>query len=211
MLTVPYFEVCDRSAVEQVLQQLPAHSIACNNWPEASFPYAPEATFKAFHDGKNLHIEFSVAEDYTRALETRAGHKVCTDSCVEFFLMPDDTFYYNFEWNCIGTLYAACRTGRHDPTPAPDNVLQSIRTVASLGKAPFDERCGHQTWRLSAAIPIEALFRHPIASWHGLHMRANLYKCGDALSHPHYLSFAPIRTPAPDFHRPEFFIDLIFE
>lgn len=210
MLTVPYFEVCNHSAVEQVLQQLPAHSIACNNWPEA-FPYAPEVTFKAFHDGKNLHIEFSVAEDYTRALETRAGYKVCTDSCVELFLMPDDTFYYNFEWNCIGTLYAACRTGRHDPTPAPDDVLQSIRTVASLGETPFDERCGHQTWRLSAAIPTEALFRHPIASWHGLHMRANLYKCGDALSHPHYLSFAPIRTPAPDFHRPEFFIDLIFE
>lgn len=210
MLTVPCFDVCDRSSVERILQQLPARSIACNNWPEA-FPYAPQAAFKAFHDGGNLYLEFSVAEECTRALETRPGHKVCTDSCVELFLMPDDTFYYNFEWNCIGTLYAACRTGRHDPVPAPADVMQSIRAFSSLGTEPFGERCGRQEWRLTVTIPAGALFRHPTASWHGLHLRANLYKCGDALSQPHYLSFAPIRTPAPDFHRPEFFTDLIFE
>ena len=39
----------------------------------------------------------------------------------------------------------------------------------------------------------------------------NLYKCGDNLSHPHFLSWQPIDTPQPDFHRPEFFAAGKFE
>lgn len=210
MLTVPFFDCAERSSAERILRGLPARDIACNNWP-AAFPYAPQAAFKAFHDGANLYLEFSVAERCVRALETRPGCKVCADSCVEFFLMPGDTLYYNFEWNCIGTLYAACRTGRYDPDPAPPELLRSVRAVSSLGTEPFGERSGDLNWRLSAAIPAAALFRHSIASWRGRRMRANLYKCGDALSLPHYLSYAPVRTAAPDFHRPEFFTDICFE
>lgn len=36
-------------------------------------------------------------------------------------------------------------------------------------------------------------------------MKANFYKCGDGLTVPHYLSWSPIVTEKPDFHRPEFF------
>ena len=32
-------------------------------------------------------------------------------------------------------------------------------------------------------------------------IRANFYKCGDKTAHPHYVSWAPINTPQPDFHR----------
>ncbi|MDY3247127.1 MAG: carbohydrate-binding family 9-like protein, partial [Prevotella sp.] len=28
---------------------------------------------------------------------------------------------------------------------------------------------------------------------------------------PHFLSWAPIQLPAPDFHRPDFFGQLLFE
>lgn len=38
----------------------------------------------------------------------------------------------------------------------------------------------------------------------------NLFKCGDELSHPHFLSWQPIRTEKPDFHRPEFFAQVRF-
>ncbi|MBR3471266.1 MAG: hypothetical protein IKH22_01600, partial [Prevotella sp.] len=37
-----------------------------------------------------------------------------------------------------------------------------------------------------------------------------VYKCGDCLSVPHYLSLFPITTERPDFHRPEFFQDIVF-
>ena len=36
----------------------------------------------------------------------------------------------------------------------------------------------------------------------------NFYKCGDATEMPHYLSWNPIQTERPDFHRPEFFGEL---
>ena len=41
-------------------------------------------------------------------------------------------------------------------------------------------------------------------------LRGNIYKCGDRTAHPHYLSWAPIGTPSPDFHRPEYFGEVLF-
>ena len=32
-----------------------------------------------------------------------------------------------------------------------------------------------------------------------------IIKCGDDLTVPHFLSWNPIKTEKPDFHRPEFF------
>ena len=61
------------------------------------------------------------------------------------------------------------------------------------------------------AIPPQALFRHDLKTWNGLEARMNLYKCGDNLSHPHFLSWRPIATEKPDFHRPEFFERVKFQ
>ena len=36
-------------------------------------------------------------------------------------------------------------------------------------------------------------------------IRGNFYKCGAVAGREHHACWAPIRTPAPDFHRPEFF------
>ncbi len=58
---------------------------------------------------------------------------------------------------------------------------------------------------MTLVIPPEALFRHKITDWSGVEARINLYKCGDNLSHPHFLSWRPIQTDKPDFHRPEYF------
>jgi len=39
----------------------------------------------------------------------------------------------------------------------------------------------------------------------GVAWRANLNKCADGMSHPHWLTWAPVGVPRPDLHRPEFF------
>ena len=39
----------------------------------------------------------------------------------------------------------------------------------------------------------------------------NFYKCGDKQVEPHYLSWNPVLTDNPDFHRPEYFGKVIFE
>ncbi|MBR5570284.1 MAG: hypothetical protein IKW10_05250 [Oscillospiraceae bacterium] len=36
-------------------------------------------------------------------------------------------------------------------------------------------------------------------------IRANCYKCGDLTPKPHYLSWNPVTSPNPDFHRPQDF------
>ena len=81
--------------------------------------------------------------------------------------------------------------------------LAQIRVYPSCGTRPFKELEGLFTWNILVAIPLSLIGLEykgaPIA------MRANFYKCASATSLPHYLSWAPISTPDPDFHRPEFF------
>ena len=42
------------------------------------------------------------------------------------------------------------------------------------------------------------------------HKRANFYKCGDLTKHEHYISWNSVECEEPDFHRPEYFCELIF-
>ncbi|MBQ1647521.1 MAG: hypothetical protein II047_03470, partial [Bacteroidales bacterium] len=63
---------------------------------------------------------------------------------------------------------------------------------------------------LKVFIPLKALWKSELKSLRGLHARANFYKCGDGLTVPHFVTWAPIATEKPDYHRPEFFADLLF-
>lgn len=202
----------DRAAVEQAFAEIIPRHIACCNWP-GEFPYAPEVSFRMFHTGDWLLLRFDVAENYTAALVTEDNGQVWTDSCVEFFIAPDEGLYYNFETTCIGRMLLAGRKSRtEDVQPAPAEVLAGVKRFTTLPFGePFDEREGDNRWSLTLAIPPQALFRHALTNWSGFEARMNLYKCGDKLSHPHFLSWRPIRTENPDFHRPEFFEAVTFE
>ena len=202
----------DRAAVEQAFAKIEPQPVACCNWP-AEFPYAPEVSFHMFHTGDRLMLRFDVAESYTAALVTEDNGEVWTDSCVEFFIAPGGGLYYNVETTCIGRMLLSGRKSRtEDVQPAPAEVLASVKrfTTYPFGE-PFAEREGDNRWSLTLAIPPQALFRHALTDWSGLEARMNLYKCGDRLSHPHFLSWKPVRTENPDFHRPEFFEAVTFE
>ena len=202
----------DRAAMERVFAEIKPRPVACCNWP-AEFPYAPEVSFRMFHTGDWLMLRFDVAENYTAALVTEDNGQVWTDSCVEFFIAPDEGLYYNFETTCIGRMLLSGRKSRtEDVQPAPAEVLASVKRFPTypFGE-PFAEREGDNRWSLTLAIPPQALFRHALTDWSGLTARMNLYKCGDKLSHPHFLSWRPIQTGSPDFHRPEFFEEVTFE
>ena len=191
----------DRAAVEQAFAEIEPQPVACCNWP-AEFPYAPEVSFRMFHTGDRLMLRFDVAESYTAALVTEDNGEVWTDSCVEFFIAPDEGLYYNFETTCIGRMLLSGRKSRtEDVQPAPAEVLASVKrfTTYPFGE-PFAERKGDNRWSLTLAIPPQALFRHALTDWSGLEARMNLYKCGDRLSHPHFLSWKPCllyTSPSP--------------
>ena len=204
-------DVHDAAAVERAFAQIEPQPVACCNWPE-EYPCSPQVQFRMFHTGRVLMLRFDVAEHCTAALAAEDNGPVWQDSCVEFFIAPDDSGYYNFEFNCIGTLLLAHRRERKvDVVHAGPEITSLVERTPTLGRQPFTERQGDNRWSMTAAIPVEALFRHRFGSWEGVEARMNLYKCGDNLSTPHFLSWVPISTPSPDFHRPEFFKPVKFE
>ena len=201
----------DDAVLDSAFAAVEAQPIACCNWPE-SYPNAPKVSFRMFHTGALLLLRFDVEEQCTAARVAEDNGRVWTDSCVEFFLAPgDEEGYYNFETTCIGRMLLGYRRTHADAVHAPAAIMERIARTPTLGSEPFAERTGDNRWRVTLAIPPEALFRHTIADWSGLEARMNLYKCGDELSQPHFLSWQPIATPRPNFHVPEFFARMKFE
>lgn len=181
------------------------------NWAN-QYPYAPLTSVTAGHSGTTIFIDFFVRCNYLRAVNDKDLSPVSQDSCVEFFVSPDpnDTLYWNFEFNCIGTLNASFRRERAHPTRLTPEQLKRVIRRASCGNRPFCEIEGMFTWNILIAIPLDLLgikYRHGIP----VIMTGNLNKCASATSAPHYLSWNPIDTPTPDFHRPEFFGKIILD
>lgn len=208
MFKIP--KITGRNA-DEAFASLEPQPVTCCNWPD-QYPYAPEVTFRMYHTGDRLMLRFDVAERHTAARVTADNGEVWTDSCVEFFIAPDESLYYNFETNCIGTMLLGARKSREEAEHACAGVMSEIKRETTLPRGEvimLPEGDNH--WSLTLSIPTTALFRHNIADWSGLKARMNLYKCGDNLPVPHFLSWQPIDTPNPDFHRPEFFADVIFE
>ena len=114
----------------------------------------------------------------------------------------------NFEFSCIGTINASHRSERNNPTRLNDNELAQVIRYPSCGTRPFQELEGLFTWNLLIAVPMSLIGieynNSPIETM------GNFYKCASGSSQPHYLSWNPINTEKPDFHRPDFFGKIIF-
>ena len=191
----------------QVCREARTERIGCLNWPDA-FPYRPEAEFDISHSGDALHLTFRVREDAVRACCTADREHAWEDSCVEFFFAPRaDGIYYNLECTCTGRLYLCRGEGRHGREILPEAAYAGILRRPSLGTAPFGLREEPTDWSLALDIPASTF---GLERFDGLQARGNFYKCGDRLPVPHYLSWAPINTPKPDFHRPEYFDTIDF-
>jgi len=88
--------------------------------------------------------------------------------------------------------------------------MKSIDRWASLSTEPFDTRIEPTKWELSLRLPISTFFLHKLNRFDGLTASGNVYKCGDCLPVPHFISWNPIKTENPDFHRPDFFGQINF-
>lgn len=185
------------------------HRIGELNW--RGNDYSPEVSFSIARTRLEILLKYYVREKWFKAEKTETNQEVYEDSCVEFFVLPSgDGIYYNFEFNAIGTCLMGAGTGRHDRKRADPSVIKEIRRLASAGNRPVSESEGDFSWTLSLAIPFSTLIRHKEDGREGSVFRANFYKCGDKLTVPHYLTWNPVGTEKPDFHRPEFFGSLEF-
>ena len=181
------------------------------NWPK-EFPYKPNMEFAVAHTGDALLIHYRVEEQSVRAVALKDHEHIWEDACAEFFIMPsDDGYYYNLECNCAGKLLVAVGKDRNERKPAPMEVMQGVDRWASLGTEPFDTRNEPTKWELTLRVPITTFFLHKLNGFDGMKAKGNVYKCGDNLPVPHFISWSPIKTENPDFHRPEFFGEIVFE
>ncbi len=184
-------------------------SVESLNWPN-EFPYRPLTIVSAAHSGKHIFIDFFVRCNYLRAVNYIPNSPVSEDSCVEFFVAPNvgSKAYWSFCFNCIGTVRCHYHNGS-DARFLTTEELARIQVYSSVGKRPFEEVEGSFIWNVTVAIPLGLLGLH--YNGEPLEVRANFNKCASATSQPHYLSWAPIETEHPDFHRPESFARLILD
>ena len=212
-LQLPYIaeldNISDTEEQERLLIARGAIGLIDNvNWPEEA-QARPISMFVAAYSHSGIYIQYMVRGRSLRAENTADLSAVASDSCVEFFVEPHSNGHYgNFEFNCIGALNASHRTERHKPTRLSPAELASVKRYPSLGREPIPSTDGLHTWQLMVFIPFELIgLSWPLPT----SIRANFNKCGSATLEPHFLSWSPIATAKPDFHRVEYFGKLIFE
>lgn len=175
------------------------------NWPEVC-SYAPLCSGRIARTEGSLVVDFRISGLDLRAENKEDNGSQWEDSCVEFFVQdPDGSVYYNFEVNALGKVLACTGASRHDRVPRPREEMDAIARFSSVKKLDAVKE-GLQSWRVCIIIPFELIGIDPANLPEKI--RANFYKCGDKTAHPHFVSWAPIDTPTPDFHRPDFFGEL---
>ncbi|MBK9390561.1 MAG: hypothetical protein IPN68_10310 [Bacteroidetes bacterium] len=174
------------------------------NWK--GYEYKPDVKLTIAYGDREIFLKYYVTEDYFKAEKTESNQMVCEDSCVEFFVSPEnDGIYYNLEFNGIGTILLGTGTGRADSKRADPAIISRIRRKSTVGDKPVKEKTGKFEWSITIAIPVDVFFHHKIGDLKGKTFRANFYKCGDMLSVPHYVTWNPVGTENPDYHQPEYF------
>ena len=149
-----------------------------------------------------LLVRLEAREAAVRAVETGPLGRPWEDSCLEFFFSPveGDPRYVNIEINpnacaCIGLGDGSFRTRL---LPGQDWLAPRVFTLPD-------------GWGVEYRVPfafIRTLFPGFAGAPGGV-IRANCYKCGDLTRTPHYLAWNPVRSEAPDFHRPLDFGEMI--
>ena len=193
---------CSPVQISAMLDTVGRHTIEAVPWP--AFGYKPAVSFAIAHSNHGLLIKYYVKEKHARAKYTNPNDPVYKDSCVEFFVSFDDQEeYYNFEFNCAGTCLLAFGPGRNSRKEAPENIIDMIQYHATL--KPSDSIYTNIAWELTLIIPVTVFFFHQLTTLKGKNCRVNLFKCGDDLPEPHFLSWNNIKTDKPDFHIRKFF------
>jgi hypothetical protein len=174
------------------------------NW--SRYGYKPDVNVAIAYGDSEIFLKYYIKENYVKAEKTVTNEMVCEDSCVEFFVSPEeDGIYYNMEFNPIGTCLLGTGYDRSSSRRVSPEIVSRIRILTSAGTEPFKEKTGENNWTVTIAIPFAVFFRHKVKDLKGKTFRANFYKCGDKLTVPHYVTWSPVGTKEPDYHRPEYF------
>ena len=187
---------------------LPVARIDTYQWLDG---YTPEAMAQlAYIEDLGFVLRMSCAEADPLCRYLAYNDPVYTDSCLEFFAdYTGDGRYVNLEMNAHGTLLSCVGAGRGNRTP--------IKELCGGDIFPVTAHIDPKVWSVTATIPLSML-----ASIYGVTVndlaarltagytfRGNFYKCGEDTPVVHYGMWNPVGTEKPDYHRPEYFGELV--
>ena len=185
--------------------------INCLNWAK-DFPKSPESRVMLAHDGNAIYALFTLHTDELRAAATADLQPVASDNCFEIFLKKaGDTHYCNFEFNYRGFANVSRRPGRMGAVKfTPDKLAQIGRYPLTDAPLPHESRKADpaEEVALLAVIPLSLIEVEPDAKT-PIALEGNIYSCSDGCKEPYFLTWAPVPTPTPDFHRPDYFAPII--
>lgn len=185
------------------------------NFRSESSNHRPVTRVKLQYDNNGIYGLCFVKDRYVRCIRTAFQDHVYKDSCVEFFVQPDQSKgYFNFEFNCGGTLlstyiiYSITPDGKAEKNeilPLEEEDREMIRIYHSLPKTVEPEIQEETEWQLCFFIPFSLFEKYIGKTGHipGRKWKANFYKCGDETSHPHWASWSPVDEL--NFHMPQCF------
>ncbi len=191
-------------------------SLCLSHWMGEPPAHRPATEAKLLYDETFLYVIFRVKDAFVRCVVADYQGPVCTDSCAEFFFTPGGDLrdgYFNLETNCGGTVLFKHQLARGERCVAMDAELGRSLAVAHTMPGRIEPEITEPvTWCVEYRIAPAALaaYARVTTPGPGVLWRANFYKCGDSTSHPHWLTWAKVDRPKPDFHRPEFFGELEF-
>jgi hypothetical protein len=179
--------------------------------------HPPKTEAKVLYDDDFVYVIFRVEDRYVRAVAKKYQDSVYQDSCVEFFFTPGEDIsagYFNIEINCGGTMLFSHQKAREvDNRPVSDDHCEKVKIFHSEPKIIEPEKQDATIWIIEYKVPFDVLEKYASVDRpaEGVVWRANFYKCGDATSHPHWLTWSVVDRPTPDFHVPECFGTLEFK
>jgi hypothetical protein len=185
---------------------VPATIIGC--FHERSSTHRPLTQARVGWTPTALHLAWRVEDRHVLARCSADNQDVCTDSCVECFVAPlPGRGHINVEVNAGGTALVSHVTAT-DPWVSRMFSAGELARIGRRGSLPsridpeITEPC---TWEMAVDIPFDLIAASydtpvgPTGTW-----RANLFKCADGSSHPHWASWAPIGERLA-FHQPDRF------
>ena len=164
-------------------------------------------TVQICYDAQGFYVHMKAVEPHVRAAYTGPLSMVCQDSCMEWFFAPleGDSRYLNFEINPNGRTFIGIGSARGD----------NVRLAPMNEEALFQKKVRRTDdgWEAYYTIPVSFLqvFYPDYTMRSGAVVRANCYKCGELTDPEHYISWNPVTSPTPDFHRACDFGTMILE
>ena len=171
-------------------------------------------TVRALYDEQAIYLQFLCEDRHIWSRATELNGAVWEDSCVEMFAITDPagSGYYNLEMNACGQMLMGFGPGRTDRKPITADLASAITLRTSVPGQTKDDSPDDNGWWLAARVPfetIEAFTGQAAKPSAGSVWRGNFYRCGGKTDSQH-ACWNPIVNDHPDFHRPEFFGELVF-